>query len=144
MTGSWLFGGDFWYGPASPPPTIINTLACSSCSSQPLLLHLNTSPTPTPPPSTPKHPQLHILLPKAAPGWWKALLRGGAERTYHELLHEAVHADEPVTAYDELTDDSKDLIDSIRERQAYIAAGMLDPEGFDDFRVVIGENSLRG
>ncbi|KAL6766940.1 hypothetical protein ACKKBG_A37985 [Auxenochlorella protothecoides x Auxenochlorella symbiontica] len=88
--------------------------------------------------------ELHILLPKAAPGWWKALLRGGAERTYHELLHEAVHADEPVTAYDELTDDSKDLIDSIRERQAYIAAGMLDPEGFDDFRVVIGENSLRG
>ncbi|KAL6768148.1 hypothetical protein ACKKBF_B37985 [Auxenochlorella protothecoides x Auxenochlorella symbiontica] len=88
--------------------------------------------------------ELHILLPKAAPGWWKALLRGGAERTYHELLHEAVHADEPVTAYDELTDDSKDLIDSIRERQAYIAAGMLDPKGFDDFRVVIGENSLRG
>lgn len=82
-------------------------------------------------------------MPKRAGGWWKALTKGGTERSYHELLHEAVNADEPVTAYDELSEEAKDLIDSIRERQAYIAAGMLDPEGFDDFRVVIGENSLQ-
>lgn len=59
-------------------------------------------------------------------------------------LPPAHRTDEPVTAYDELDDDAKDLIDAIRERQAYIATGMLDPEGFDDFRVVIGENGLRG
>ncbi|KAK2080846.1 hypothetical protein QBZ16_000700 [Prototheca wickerhamii] len=88
--------------------------------------------------------ELHVLMPKRAGGWWKALTKGGTERSYHELLHEAVNADEPVTAYDELSEEAKDLIDSIRERQAYIAAGMLDPEGFDDFRVVIGENSLQG
>ena len=34
-----------------------------------------------------------MLLTKAEGGaWWKALFEGGEERSYHELLQEAVHA----------------------------------------------------
>lgn len=43
-------------------------------------------------------------------------------------------ADEPVTPYDEMEPGAKDLLESILERQAYINAGLIDPEGFDDFR----------
>lgn len=47
---------------------------------------------PTPPNARAPAVQLQVLLPKARPGWWKALSKGGQERSYHELLHEAVHA----------------------------------------------------
>jgi CS domain len=88
---------------------------------------------------------LHLLLPKdGAQVWWKALFEGGEGKGYYEILKEAVDADEPVTAYDEMEEGAKDLLDSMLERQAYINAGLIDPEGFDDFRVVIGENSLGG
>jgi hypothetical protein len=37
--------------------------------------------------------QVHVMLTKAEGGaWWKALYEGGEERSYHELLQEAVHA----------------------------------------------------
>jgi hypothetical protein len=52
-------------------------------------------------------------------------------------------ADEPSPAYDELDDGAKDLLESLLERQAMVNAGLIDLEnGFDDFRLVIGENSL--
>ncbi|KDD71419.1 hypothetical protein H632_c5075p0 [Helicosporidium sp. ATCC 50920] len=88
---------------------------------------------------------VRLTLAKAREGqWWKAAVRGGEERTYHQLLHDAVHADERVKPFEELDEDAKELMESILERQEYVAAGMLDPEGFDDFRVVIGESSLKG
>ena len=43
-----------------------------------------------------------------------------------------------------MDDRSKELLDNMIERQAMINEGLIDPEGFDDFRVVIGENSLVG
>jgi hypothetical protein len=58
------------------------------------------------------------------------------------ILEPPLPADEPTKPFDELDDGARGLLDSILERQAYIGAGLIDPEGFDDFRVVIGENSL--
>ncbi|PRW39305.1 BOBBER 2-like [Chlorella sorokiniana] len=88
--------------------------------------------------------EVHVLLAKAeADAWWKKLVEGGQERGYYELLKEAVDADEPEKPFEQLGDDSLRLLDAIQERQAYIQAGLIDPEGFDDFRVVIGEHGLR-
>lgn len=37
--------------------------------------------------------EVHVLLPKDPPGtWWRALLEGGDEKGYYELLQEAVNA----------------------------------------------------
>ena len=86
---------------------------------------------------------LHLILPKQDGSWWKSLFEGSEERSYHQLLQDAVDADEPVVPYEQLDPDAKELLESILERQAMINEGMIDPvNGFDDFRVVIGENSL--
>lgn len=46
--------------------------------------------------------------------------------------------------YDEMDENAKDLLDSLLERQAMVNSGMIDLEnGFDDFRLVLGENSLK-
>ena len=41
--------------------------------------------------------------------------------------------------YEDLPERSKDLIEEIRERQELISEGLLDPEGLDDFRCVLGD-----
>lgn len=42
--------------------------------------------------------ELRLTLAKACEGqWWKSLLHGGEERSYHQLLHDAVHAGEGQT-----------------------------------------------
>ena len=55
------------------------------------------------------------------------------------MLTELVHADEPAVGYDELPEDAVHLLEDIRERQEMIAEGLLDIDGFDDFRCVIGD-----
>lgn len=39
-------------------------------------------------------PQLHLLLAKADDSWWRALLEGDDEKSFYEVLQEAVHAGE--------------------------------------------------
>lgn len=42
-----------------------------------------------------------------------------------------------------MNEDAKELLESLLERQAYVNAGLIDLEnGFDDFRIVLGESSL--
>lgn len=53
-----------------------------------------------------------------------------------------VDADEKPVAYDDLDHQSKELIMDIQERQQMVHDGLVDLEGFDDFRVVVGEGSL--
>mmetsp|Transcript_2017 Transcript_2017/g.5601 ORF Transcript_2017/g.5601 Transcript_2017/m.5601 type:complete len:689 (+) Transcript_2017:597-2663(+) len=84
--------------------------------------------------------EVHVLIPKDDPHFWRSLFEGGEKKSHYEILQELVNADEPCTPYDELDEKSKDLIDEIQERQQLIAEGLIDPEGFDDFRCVIGEN----
>lgn len=110
--------------------------------------------------------ELHLLLTKDCKDtWWKTLFctitnsdscgngSGGTntfnttkqeeERSYYELLQEAVDADEPVVPYDEMNDEAKELLERLLERQAMVHQGSIDLQnGFDDFRVVIGEKSL--
>ena len=88
--------------------------------------------------------EVYVVLPKdSKERWWKTLIQGWEEKGYYELLKDAVDADEPHVAYDDMDEGAKDLLDSMLERQAYINAGMLDLEnGFDDFRIVLSDNSL--
>ena len=88
--------------------------------------------------------EVYIVLPKdSKEHWWKTLIQGWEEKGYYELLKDAVDADEPHVAYDDMDEGAKDLLDSMLERQAYINAGMLDLEnGFDDFRIVLSDTSL--
>ena len=90
--------------------------------------------------------EIHITLPKdSTEHWWKTLIQGWEEKSYYELLKDAVNADEPQTSYDDMDESAKDLLDSMLERQAYINSGLLDLEnGFDDFRIVLSDSSLKG
>ncbi|KAI8112241.1 hypothetical protein M9434_003565 [Picochlorum sp. BPE23] len=90
--------------------------------------------------------QVHVAMPKASMDhWWKTLIQGWEEKSYHELLKDAVNADEPHVSYDDMDESSKDLLESMLERQAYINSGLLDLEnGFDDFRIVLSDSSLQG
>ena len=50
-------------------------------------------------------------------------------------------ADDPVQAYDDLPESSKELIDEMRERQAMVSSGEIDLEtSMDDFRLVVGDS----
>lgn len=63
---------------------------------------------------------------------------------HHHNFHVLLVVDEPTVPYDEMDEGAKDLLDSLLERQAMVNAGLIDLEnGFDDFRLVIGENSLK-
>lgn len=88
--------------------------------------------------------EVHVVLPKVGSGsWWKAAMAGGKEKGYYELLQDAVQSDEPTQAYDEMDHEAKELLESLLDRQACVNAGLIDLEnGFDDFRVVLGESSL--
>ncbi|GMH32670.1 hypothetical protein BSKO_00504 [Bryopsis sp. KO-2023] len=86
--------------------------------------------------------EVHIVLPKDDSHYWKGLFEGGEEKGYMELLQELVDADDTHVSYDDLDDRAKEIIADVHERQQMIHDGLLDIEGFDDFRVVVGENSL--
>jgi hypothetical protein len=90
-------------------------------------------------------PEIHISLPKDGSGtWWKALFEGDQEKGYLEILKEAVEADDPEAAAAELGPEARELVEALRERQALVNAGMIDLENrFDDFRIVLGEESLK-
>jgi hypothetical protein len=65
---------------------------------------------------------------------------GGPEKSHREVLQELVDADEPHQSYDEISVESKMLIEEIRERQAMVTQGLFDLENsFDDFRISLGD-----
>ncbi|GFH25931.1 CS domain-containing protein, partial [Haematococcus lacustris] len=61
--------------------------------------------------------RLHILLPKAERHYWRSLFEGGAQKSHLEVLQEALAADEPHQAYDQLDPEAQALVDDLRERQ---------------------------
>lgn len=86
--------------------------------------------------------EVQIMLPKDDAQFWRSLFEGGEEKSYYEVLQEMVNAnddDAMPSSYEELPERSKDLIEEIRERQELISEGLLDPEGLDDFRCVLGD-----
>ncbi|KAL6753005.1 hypothetical protein V8C86DRAFT_2736475 [Haematococcus lacustris] len=87
--------------------------------------------------------RLHILLPKAERHYWRSLFEGGAQKSHLEVLQEALAADEPHQAYDQLDPEAQALVDDLRERQWLVSQGHMDlKHGFDDFRLVLGDNLL--
>ncbi|CAD7697348.1 unnamed protein product, partial [Ostreobium quekettii] len=86
--------------------------------------------------------EVYVMMPKDDGHYWKGVFEGGEEKSYMEVLQDLVSADEPVVPYDDLDDRAKELIEDIQERQQMVHEGLIDLEGFDDFRVVIGENSM--
>ena len=86
--------------------------------------------------------EIHLTLPKDDLHFWKSLFEGGPEKSFMEIIQESVDSDEPLANYDDMDHHSKELIEEIRERQQMIQEGLLDLEGFDDFRIVVGEQSL--
>jgi hypothetical protein len=84
--------------------------------------------------------EISLMLPKDDPYFWKALFEGGEEKSHYEVLRELVDADEPAPREDEVDDETRDLVADLQEQQAMIAEGLIDPvNGFDDFRLVIGD-----
>ncbi len=84
--------------------------------------------------------EISIILPKDDPYFWKALFEGGEEKSHYEVLRELVDADEPAPRSDEIDDETRDLVADLQEQQAMINEGLIDPiNGFDDFRLVIGD-----
>jgi len=69
----------------------------------------------------------------------QGLFEGGEEKSHYEVLKDLVNADDEYVPYDELPERAKDLIYDMQEHQELINEGMIDPDGFDDFRVVIGD-----
>ena len=73
-------------------------------------------------------------------GWRQALFEGGEEKSHYEVLRELAQADEPMETWEALDERARDLVEDIQEHQAMINEGLVDPvNGFDDFRVVIGD-----
>jgi len=86
---------------------------------------------------------IHIMMPKDELHYWRSLFEGGEERSHVQLLQEAVEADEPVVGVDDLDEGAREILESLRDRQAMVAAGLFDlKNSFDDFRVVIGDGTL--
>ena len=86
--------------------------------------------------------EVQIILPKDDAQFWRSLFEGGEEKSYYEVLQEMVNAnddDAMPRSYEDLPERSKDLLDEIRERQELISEGILDPDGLDDFRCVLGD-----
>ncbi|KAJ9521076.1 hypothetical protein QJQ45_022828, partial [Haematococcus lacustris] len=82
--------------------------------------------------------RLHILLPKAERHYWRSLFEGGAQKSHLEVLQEALAADEPHQAYDQLDPEAQALVDDLRERQWLVSQGHMDiKHGFDDFRLAV-------
>jgi hypothetical protein len=60
-----------------------------------------------------------------------------------QVLQEAVHADEPPVHEGRLAPEAQELLEELRERQQMVVEGGLDLEAsFDDFRIVLGQNTL--
>ncbi|PNH03506.1 hypothetical protein TSOC_010430 [Tetrabaena socialis] len=87
---------------------------------------------------------LQVLLAKAEAGhYWRALFEGGEEKGLYQVLQEAVDADEPVVACDQLDEGARALLAELLDRQAAVAEGEFDLENsFDDFRLVVGDGTL--
>ena len=86
--------------------------------------------------------EVQIILPKDDAQFWRSLFEGGEEKSYYEVLQEMVNAnddDAMPRSYEDLPERSKDLLDEIRERRELISEGILDPDGLDDFRCVLGD-----
>ncbi len=49
------------------------------------------------------------------------------------------NSDEPVPEYAALDPETQDLVDELRERQELVAEGLIDPDIFDDFRLVLSD-----
>ena len=87
--------------------------------------------------------EIHIVLPKDDSHFWKSIFEGSAEKSFMEIIQESVESDEPAIRYDDMDTRSKELVEEIRERQQMVHDGLIDLEqSFDDFRIVVGENSL--
>ncbi|KIZ07853.1 hypothetical protein MNEG_0106 [Monoraphidium neglectum] len=90
---------------------------------------------------------LMIVLPKAEGGrFWKSLFEGGPEKSHWELLHEAVHNEDDARwgpGVDDAGPEAQLLLEELLERQRMVADGSFDLErSFDDFRMVVGDNTL--
>ena len=84
--------------------------------------------------------ELSIMIPKDDPYFWKALFEGGEEKSHVAVLQELINADEASPDYDELDDETKDLLADLREQQQMMAEGLIDPiNGLDDYRLVLGD-----
>ncbi|QDZ19821.1 hypothetical protein HOP50_03g23370 [Chloropicon primus] len=83
--------------------------------------------------------QIEICIPKDDNHFWRSLFEGGQMKSYYEVLQELVHADEPAQSYEDLPEESKDLVDELRERQELVSEGLIDPDIFDDFRCVLSD-----
>lgn len=83
--------------------------------------------------------EIEICIPKDDNHFWRSLFEGGQMKSYYEVLREMVRADEATPAYEDLTDEAKDLVDELRERQELAAEGLIDPDVFDDFRCVLSD-----
>lgn len=60
------------------------------------------------------------------------------------MLQELVHADDKHVPYDEISLESKMIIEDIQERQMLVSQGLLDlKDGFDDFRIGLGDDNDR-
>mmetsp|Transcript_1584 Transcript_1584/g.4062 ORF Transcript_1584/g.4062 Transcript_1584/m.4062 type:complete len:263 (-) Transcript_1584:657-1445(-) len=83
---------------------------------------------------------LTLSLLKDDPTAWRALFEGGAEKSFQAVLSEMMqNSDEPVPSYAELDQETQDLVDELRERQELVAEGVIDPDIFDDFRLVLSD-----
>jgi hypothetical protein len=83
---------------------------------------------------------LTLLLPKDDPYFWKSLFEGGEEKSHYDVLTELVRADEAAPSADEVDEETRDLLADLQEHQAMVNEGLVDPiNGFDDFRLVIGD-----
>jgi len=83
---------------------------------------------------------LTLFLPKDDPFFWKSLFEGGEEKSHYEVLTELVRADEAAPRHDEVDEETRDLLADLQEHQAMVNEGLVDPiNGFDDFRLVIGD-----
>ena len=80
-----------------------------------------------------------IQLPKDDPTPWRALFEGGEEKSHYQVLQEMALVDEEHVSYEEMDEQTRDLVDEMRERREAMATGELDPDGFDDFRLVLSD-----
>ena len=80
-----------------------------------------------------------VMIPKDDPHPWRALFEGGEEKSHYWTLQEMAMVDDEHVSYDEMDEHTKELVDEMRERRQAMASGEIDPDGFDDFRIVLSD-----
>merc|ERR1712060_309604 len=83
--------------------------------------------------------EVSVMLPKDDGYFWKGLFEGGEEKSHQEVYEELCNADEPGKRYDDMDEEEKDFVDEYRETKAMFARGEVDPETYDDFKVVLSD-----